>query len=196
MKYLSIILFLLFFTTFVSGQQKEVIDRTSTDADLDNSRTYAMGSNGYQDQDQVWVTTNSLLNNMVKNSIVYEFDTYGLEMDSQNPDMVVNYIIYDKAYDEIIGFRPPYQIENENAQDENILNKMKDGSLMISVIDTESNKAVWEGFVLDGLNPDDDLRAQQQDIRQAISSAIASYMAKVNFKDVHNNRFDVATGAN
>lgn len=68
------------------------------EAELDQYESYAMGTDFFKDQDKQWVTFSSLQNNMVKNSIVYEFDTYGYEFKENDPDMIVNFEILAEVF--------------------------------------------------------------------------------------------------
>lgn len=54
---------------------------------------------------------------------------------------------------------------------------------MVSIVRTKDGKAVWSGYVIDGIDSEASLREQQKDARQAISAAMEVFMAHVNFED-------------
>jgi hypothetical protein len=193
MKYLSGIFIFLFSTTCLFAQDIEVYDRLRDDAAIGEYNTYAMGNAFTGAENQEWVKYSSLINNMVENSIVYEFDTYGFDLDEENGELVVNFMVFDEAYDDKVGYMPGYRIDDEFGLDENLLNKLDDGSLMISMSDVSEGATVWTGFVPNAVDKDANLRQQQKDIRQAVSAAMETFVAKANFADSPTTRLDLVT---
>ena len=195
MKRICSFLLILLVSSPIFAQTREVFDKSLPDAELDQLETYSLGDM-MNLSDKTFVTSNQLLNNMVENAIAYEMDVYNYDLNQENPDMLVNYMIFDKAYNDKVGYMPGFRLDEDFGMDDNILKDIKDGSLMISVVRTEDGKAVWTGYVIDGIDPKGDLRKQQKDTRQAVSAAMESFMATVNLEDTPTSRLDAATGTN
>ncbi|MDF9797164.1 hypothetical protein OKW21_002427 [Catalinimonas alkaloidigena] len=193
MKFLSILSALLISTPLVYGQEREVFDKVLDDAALDEYQTYAIGDAFTGPENKEWVKYSSLLNNMVENSVVYEFDTYNYDMMNADAELLVNFMIFDEAYDDKIGYMPGFRLENESGFDETILDKLGDGSLVISITDISEGKTIWSGFVPNAVQSDASLREQQKDIRQSVNDAMEVFIAKTNFADASENRFEMAT---
>ncbi len=194
MKRISSLLLILLIASPAFTQSREVFDKSLLDAELDQFETYGLGDM-INVSDQTFVKANKLMSDMVENAIAYEMDVYDYDMDQENPDMLINYMIFDQAYNDKVGYMPGYRIDEDFGMDNNILDDIKDGSLMVSVVRTEDGKAVWSGYVLDGIDPKANLRQQQKDARQAVSAAMEVFMANVNFEDTPSTRLDAVTGA-
>lgn len=191
MKYLSGLFALLISSTMLLGQDRQVYDQVRDDAALGEYKTYAIGDALTNTDDQEWVKYSSLLNSMVENAIVYEFDTYGYNMDEEKGELVVNFMVFDEDYDDKIGYMPGYRIDEEFGMDNNILDQIGDGSLVISMTDISEGATVWTGFVTNAVDKDASLREQQKDIRQSVSAAMELFVAKSNFADNPMTRFEI-----
>lgn len=183
MKYISTLLLIVLTSSSLLAQSRTVYEKSDFDANLDKFDTYAFGNMMTNLSDKTFVTSNQLLSDMVEEAIAYEMDVYNYDLDSENPGMLINFMIFDQAYSDKVGYMPGYRIDEDFGMDENILEDIKDGSLMISMVRTEDGKAIWSGYVVDGIDPKADLRKQQKDARQAVSAAMESFMADVNFED-------------
>lgn len=193
MKFLSILSAIIFTSSIAFGQEREVYDKVLEDAALGEYHTYAIGDAFTGSENQEWVKYSSLLNNMVENSVVYELDTYDFDMKEDEAELLVNFMIFDEAYDDKIGYMPGFRIDDEFGFDDNILNELGDGSLVISITDISEGKTVWSGFVPAAVESDASLREQQKDIRQSVNLAMERFIYKTNFANTPENRFDMAT---
>ncbi|WPP51212.1 DUF4136 domain-containing protein [Catalinimonas niigatensis] len=193
MKFLNICLAFIFFTTASFGQDRAVYDHVLEDAALDEYQTYAIGDLFTGSENQEWVKYSSLLNGMIENSVIYELDTYDFDMKGDEAELLINFMVFDEAYNDKIGYMPGFRVEDTFGNDENILNKLEDGSLVISMVDVTEGATIWTGFVPNAVDKDASLREQQKDIRQSVSAAMETFMAKANFNDSPSNRFDMVT---
>jgi hypothetical protein len=183
MKYLSILFTLIFTAGIATAQDTEVIMKERPGADLDTYESYAFGNNFINIEDNEWYSFGTLNSKMVQNAIVHEFDTYGYDLKSENPDVLVNYMIFDSEYNDKYGYyKDPYTVDQEVGQ-ENILAQLEDGSLVVSMVNPDDGKSVWIGYAPDAIDPDDNLRQQQIDIRNAVADILETYMATANFDE-------------
>jgi len=183
MKFFSIVFTLMFAVTAAFAQDREVVMMERPDAPLDSYESYALGNSFIDIEDNQWYDFGTLNSKMVQNAIVHEFDTYGYAMMEDEADVIVNYLVFDAEYNDKHGYnKRPYTIEQDIGE-ENILQQLEDGSLVLSVVDTETGQAVWTGYMTDAVDPDANLREQQIDIRKAVASVLESYMATANFDE-------------
>lgn len=183
MKYLSILFTLLFATTTVFAQDNDVIMKERPGADYESYESYAFGNNFIDIEDNQWYSFGTLNSKMVQNAVVHEFDTYGYELKTDNPDLLINYMIFDKEYNDKYGYyKDPYTVD-QNVGEENILAELENGSLVLSIVDPDNGKSVWVGYVPKAIDSDDNLRQQQIDVRSAVDDVLESYMATANFNE-------------
>ena len=194
MKRTGIFLFALLITSVTFAQTRQVYDKSLFEAELDQFETYAIGNMADDLSDDIVVSENQLLNNMVENAIAYEMDVYNYDQKEEKADMLINYMIFDQAYNDKVGYMPGFRIDEDFGMDNNILDDLKDGSMMVSVVRTEDGKAVWSGYVTDGIDVSAGLGEQQKDARQVVSAIMESFVANVNFEDAPTTRVDAATG--
>jgi hypothetical protein len=183
MKRVNFLLSILLISSSSFAQTRQVFEKSVYDAELDQFETYAIGDMT-NISGETFVTENQLLSSMVENAIEYEMDTYNYNMEKENPDMLINYMVFDQKYSDEVGYMPGFRLDEDFGMDDNILKDIKDGSMMVSMVRTKDGKAVWSGYVIDGIDPEASLREQQKDARQAISAAMEVFMAHVNFEDI------------
>jgi hypothetical protein len=184
MRYLFLITTFLFTVgTTLAQDNEDVIFKEDPTADLDDFESYYWGNNFIDIEENEWYTFGRLHSKMVQNSIVHEFDTYGYDLKSENPDVLVNYMIFDKEYNDKYGYyKDPYIVESGDF-DENILTQLEDGSLVVSIINQENGKTAWVGYVPDAIDPNANLRDQQVSIRSSIDDVMEAYIGSTNFDE-------------
>ncbi len=183
MKYLSTFFTLLFSTTVVFAQDKDVIMKERSGANYEAYESYAFGNNFIDIEDGRWYSFGTLNSKMVQNAVVHEFDTYGYNLKTNNPDILVNYMIFDQEYNDNYGYYKDPYIVDQNVGEENILTELENGSLVVSMVDPDNGKSIWVGYVPEAVDPDDGLRQQQVDVRSAVDDVLESYMATANFDE-------------
>ncbi|WKN32818.1 DUF4136 domain-containing protein [Porifericola rhodea] len=184
MKYLSIFLTSIFISATAFAQQNnEVVSKANEAAELGDLESYAFGNNFQNLEDEQWYTFSTLQNTMVQNAIVHEFDTYGYDFNTENPDVLISYVIFDEKYNEKYGYyKDPYTVD-QNVGEENILEQLEEGSLVVSAINPDTGEALWVAYVAEAVEPDDNLRNQQIDIRSSVANVIEDFVATSNFDD-------------
>ena len=183
MKRVSALLLILLVSSSAFAQTRQVFDKSLFEAGLDQFETYSIGDM-MSLSDETFVTENQLLSSMVENAIMYEMDVYNYDVDKESPDMLINYMVFDQAYKDKVGYMPGFRIDEDFGMDDNILDDIKSGSMMVSVVRTEDGKAVWSGYVTDGVDTSASLKKQQKDARQVVSALMEAFMVNVNFEDV------------
>lgn len=180
MKRISFLLFTLLFASSLLAQTRAVYDKSIFDAELDQFETYAIGDK-MNLSEEVLVTQNELLGSMLQNAIVYEMDTYNYSIDQENPDMLINFMVFDEKYNDEVGYMPGFRIDEDFGMDDNILNDIQNGSVVVSVVRMKDGEVVWSGYVTDGVDTSASLREQQKDARQVASAIMETFMIDVNF---------------
>lgn len=166
----SFILLLLFFAFNAHAQEEDLnvsID-VEQDADFSDYNSYFWVTD-FGNGENVWITVNRIQGEMIKDAVEYEMDVLGMEWKPENPDLLVNFHIFDEKYDEnfYVGSAPyEYRYMDKQA----IMEDITDGTIVISFIDTNTGKSIWEGYATIGVNENEPLREQQADIRQATSA--------------------------
>lgn len=80
----------------------------------------------------------------VKHAIKHELISQGYEMDDSNPDFLVSYVVFNEE-GKITG---DYGNDNNNVAgiDRAEEYEVSEGTLLVSVVDSESGETVWSGF--------------------------------------------------
>lgn len=194
MKRLGIFFSFLFLTTLLFGQDRQVYDQLHSDAALGEYESYAIGTSFAGAENQEWMKYSSLTNSMIENAMVYEFDTYGYTMNKEKGELIVNFMVFDEAYDDKISYMPGYRVDEDDiGMDNNILNLISEGTLVISMTDISEGATVWTGFVTNAVDKSASLREQQKGIRQSVNKAMELFIARTNFASDPLTRFEMVT---
>lgn len=136
------------------------------------------GNQGMSGQVNGWATLNPMENTIIKEAITYEFDVQGLERTQSDPDMYVQYHIYDDAHSDdeaYINTNNGYDYTYTKKQD--LMANIEDGTVVLSIVDAEEGKSVWEGFAYNAYEKDASLRDKQQGLRQAVDALVTQFLA-------------------
>lgn len=145
----------------------------ASDVDLSEYNSYFWVTD-FADGEDMWITVNKIQGQMIKDAVEYEMDVLGMEWNPENPDLLVNFHIFDKKYDENLYVDgAPYEYRYQDKQA--IMETIEDGTIAISLIDKETGKSIWEGYATMGVEENESLRKQQADIRQATSAIMDRY---------------------
>lgn len=174
-------LYAIFFSTFLifnfsaQAQDEDLninID-AAQDVDLSDYDSYFWVTD-YGDGEDVWITVNRIQGELIKDAVEYEMDVSGLRWNPEDPDLLVNFHIFDEAYDkEFYTGTSPYEYRYMEKQ--SMMEDIEDGTIVISLVDQETGKSVWEGYATIGVEEKEPLRMQQADIRQAVSGIFERY---------------------
>lgn len=117
---------------------------------------------------------------MIKEAISYELDIRNMDKDPENPEMVIQYHIFDSDNledDRYITGSEDYRFQYTKKKE--IISKLNDGTIVVSIIDPTENASVWEGFAYNAYDETDSYRDRQQNIRQAINALMEQFEADI-----------------
>ena len=172
------ILFLIFLPVIVTAQEFTIESDYDREAELDRySQYYWMMDD--QLGDNLWINLNTLKSALIKDAIEYQMDLLDYEKNVDDPDFLVNFFVFNEGYKE----NPLKEFYNEEDEFPNInLDAITGGTLVLSFIDTKSNRTVWLGYAAEVINEQnqENLRDQQKSIRKAVSRLMSVYQDALN----------------
>lgn len=169
MKLFSLI-FIMFFSAGVAIAQDEeiaVVTDFEEGISFDDYDTYNWAIPGVDEYEgDLWISLNKLRGVMIQNAIEYEMDVRDYEFERNNPDILINYHVFEEAYEGEAYGNYPFRY---NEEDRATAADIEEGTLVISIIDRETGEAIWEGYASNIFQMEDSLRAEQRDIRKAVN---------------------------
>lgn len=143
--------------------------------------------NGYN-YSRDWATLNPIESAILKEAITYQFDVEGLEMKTDDPDVFVQYHIYTGEYSEDDSYTRPADDgagvagatgANDNAyrQKQAMMDRIENGTVVLSVVDAEEGRSVWEGFAFNAYEEGATVREKQIGLRQAVDALVSQFLA-------------------
>jgi hypothetical protein len=163
---------LIGFTTFSQNQDIEIL------VDYDEGYNFApLNSFTFVEENFTADTEPRTLAiySMVKNSVLYEMDVRGVELDDVEPDFLVNYEVFGNFEGEMQADAdddPPfrYMLGDEDLTMEEVLTE---GTIVISIVDAKTGEPVWEGYAINVVDFEvENLRKVQVSIRKAVNRVI------------------------
>ncbi|UII32624.1 DUF4136 domain-containing protein [Fulvivirga ulvae] len=98
------------------------------------------------------------LKSAIRDAIKYELDVRGYDMAGANPDLLINFKVFEKptqfqgytGHEEVLG--------NDEVREEEDFRtyNLKEGTLLIQMLDKEKGTIVWQGYA-SGIIDDDDM---------------------------------------
>lgn len=120
-------------------------------ADVDNIPTNQIfiGPNG------VYVFNNTSTRNQIKEAVQYELSARGFKIDTTNPDMLLNYVIFEQEGDlkTFNGYQVVNGLDSIRTPENVSTVTVKPGTLLITAVGTESGNVVWQGYASGILSP-------------------------------------------
>jgi hypothetical protein len=112
---------------------------------------------------------------MIKDAMKYEFDSRGYKLDSNNPDMLVSFLVTEQAGSlrTTNGYVTVASGERIRTEDNVSYTDVKPGTLIVNFIDAKSGKMIWQGFASGILQPDQ--MRDEAKVRQAASSVFSQF---------------------
>lgn len=109
-----------------------------------------VGANG------VYVFNNVSTRSQVKEAIQYELSARGFDMNASDPDMVVNYVIFEqegelRTYN---GYQVINGIDSVRTEENVARTPVKPGTLLITITSGETGGVVWQGYASGILSAD------------------------------------------
>lgn len=142
------------------------------DADFSQYKTFYWSSQVDSWLDEGLYFLNDLtMKSMIRDAVKGELMGLGYEMQSNNPDLIINFRVFDepvtlKGYE---GYGTTYWgDERYREPDDTTSYHVEAGTLLLSMADRESGKVVWQGFA-SGLIENDAFIKDESAIRQAVN---------------------------
>ena len=196
MKNLSKILFsLLFLFSCTSSENIIVNSDKDLDTDFKQFKTFAWASHA-ANSDTDFFSKDKLLKEELRDAIMHEMKAKGYQYESNDPDLIVNFRVFDKDTEyigytgvykddeywspteirkEMIGLIPDAEVRNS---DDKKVYYLKEGTILIDLLNAKTSQLVWTGYasgIYDG-NP-----LQQSDLRK-VDDAVAKIFEEYDYR--------------
>lgn len=142
------------------------------DTDFSQYKTFYWSSQADQWLDEGLYFLNDLtMKSMVRDAVKGELMGLGYEMQSHEPDLIINFRVFDepvriKGYE---GYGTGYWGDERFREVEDTTSyNVEAGTLLLSMADRESGKVVWQGFA-SGLIENDSFVKDEGKIREAVN---------------------------
>lgn len=142
------------------------------DQDFSEYKTFYWSSQADAWLDEGMYFLNDLtMKSMIRDAVKSEMMGLGYEMQSENPDLILNFRVFDepvtlRGYE---GYGTSYWgDERYREADDTTSYNVEAGTLLISMADRESGKVVWQGFA-SGLIENDVFIKDEGKIREAVN---------------------------
>jgi hypothetical protein len=150
-KYLNVFVVLVALFMAACSKKAYTVDAVgNTNADPAKANTYGFSSQVDNKLDEGFFFLNDLiLKAEIRDAVKHEMDSRGYTHTASQPDLIVNFRVFDKpaeiqsvdqlgsnywAAEEINGYANPQTV------------RLKEGSLMIHLVDRKTGKLVWQGY--------------------------------------------------
>ena len=155
-----------------NAQSVTVESDRNIDTDFSEFKTFYWSSQADQWLDEGMYFMNDLtMKSMIRDAVKGELMGLGYEMQSLEPDLIVNFRVFDKpvtlkGYE---GYGTSYWGDERYREAEDTTSyDVEAGTLLVSMADRESGKVVWQGFA-SGLIEDDTFIKDEGKIREAVN---------------------------
>ncbi len=167
---------------FAQNQKIQVASDKALNEDFTKFKTYAFASMINADLDPGFYFLNDLVfKSQLREAIEGELMGLGYKMDKTNPDLVVNFRVFEEpttlhGYD---GYGTGYWGNEEYRQiSDKTTYEVKAGTLLISLLDRKEGQVVWQGFA-SGLFANNKFIKDQATVREAVSLIVNEYGVRV-----------------
>jgi len=157
---------------------------SAPDADFGQYKTFGFFSTLSTDKAQY----QSLESNFLKVAVAQELVVRGFDHDEENPDIRVNFYIntQEKIKSRSVptsggyyGYRDPFGYDpwggyGMGVSYETRVDQFTEGTLNIDVVDTRTQKLVWEGSIVGRLT-DKDIRNLEQTVDEAVAATMTGF---------------------
>lgn len=184
MKWVGIVTCLILITSSGNAQNITVKADKNPDTDLNEYKTFYWASHAdNQLNDGVIYFLNDLaLKQDIREAVGYELESRGYKEDETNPDMVVNFRIFDKPVT-LTGYESygtSYWSGEQIRNREDIATyEVEAGTVLVSLLDRESGDILWQGFA-SGLVDGDAFVKDENKIKEAVHLIFEEYGFRAN----------------
>lgn len=163
---------------FIQAQDVTIDSETKPDTDFSKFKTYAWASqvDSKSDQGQYFLS-DLALKKQIRDAVSYAMDGRGYQLTRQNPDLIVNFRVFDKptTIKGYTGGNSGYFGANEvqglgNEQDIQV----QEGTILVNIVDTKTSQAIWRGLA-SGLTSDNSFNRQEGKVREAVNLIFNKY---------------------
>lgn len=150
------------------------------DVDYEKFKTFYWASQVDNEADEGQLFLNDLvLKAQLRDAIKSEMLGLGYEINADNPDLVINFRVFDKAvkihhnegYGDYWGTTAMRDISEETTYD------LEPGTLIVSLADRESGAIVWHGFA-SGLIDNNQFIKDEGKIKEAVNLIFGEYTSR------------------
>lgn len=166
---------------FIFGLNAQTITVESDralDTDFSKYKTFAWASQVDSELDEGLYFLNDLvMKSMLRDAVSDELMGLGYEMASDQPDLVVNFRVFDepvklKGYE---GYGTSYWSDNQYRQISDTTSyDVEAGTLLVSMADRQSGRVVWQGFA-SGLLDNNAFVKDEAKIHEAVNLIFEDY---------------------
>ena len=174
---------LLLMSLTASGQEVTTHSYREDDVDFRRYRTYFWASQALSQRDEGSYFLNDLvLKSDVRDAVHGELEGRGYRPNESDPDLLVNFRVVGK--DVMLrgpnGYGPAYWEKGELFSNDSRRNEIKvnAGTLIISLLDRNAGKVVWEGFA-SGVIEKNEFKINEGKIREAVNLIFEEYGNRV-----------------
>lgn len=172
----KVIIILLITGLWGCTQQDYIVqsDR-ALDTDFEQYSTYSLSSHA-SSNDVQFVLRDLELKQDIREAIRDEMEAKGYTLDTRNPDLLVNFRVFEEPT-EIRGYErgTTYWGDEEiRTRDDRTTYQLEAGSLVIDLVDTESGAVVWKGYA-SGILEEEKFDRNEQSIAAAVDMIFDEY---------------------
>jgi hypothetical protein len=179
----GLIIFMVMQSCTASKKTAVVGKNADINADFTNLKTYSWTTdidNIPNDRifigpDGVYVFNNESGRKMIKDAIKYQLDARGYTMNSNNPDMLISFLVLEQPghLRTTNGYVTVEGGEKVRTKDNVTYTDVKPGTLIVNITNLKTGKMIWQGFA-SGILQADQMRDQAK-VRQAVSSVFKQF---------------------
>jgi hypothetical protein len=192
-----------FSTAFAQSGNVTVASDKSLTADFSQFKSFDFAKQLADDKIQIFFLDDLVLKGKVKEAVQYELEARGYDQTSNNPDLIVNFQILDEST-EFTGYTGVYRDENYWTADEmrkDIIGlvpeaevrtsdnartyQLKEGTLMVHLVDAESGELIWQGYA-SGILDNKNRIGEDDKVKEAVSLIFQTYDWRADDVSVNN----------
>lgn len=161
-------------------------DLVATDVDLDakfeNYNSFGWTSEA-KSVDAEEFFNDVVLKTTIRDAIRYELDARGYNMEGNNPDLLVNFKVFEEPT-EFQGYTGYREVGNERVREEEDFKtyQLQAGTLLVQLLDKEKGTLVWQGYASGIIDDKNMFDKSPERIKDAVQQIF--------------NRFDYKAGKN
>ncbi|WP_378410583.1 DUF4136 domain-containing protein [Rhodocytophaga aerolata] len=174
-------LFLLAIALFMascSGNSYKVNGVSNANANMDENTTFGFASQVDKRLNPDPLFSNDLvLKSEIRDAVTHEMESRGFTKDKSSPDLVVNFRVFEEAtqIQGLEGLGDNYWADTEIVDVDNPETvNLKEGSLMIHIVDRNTGKLIWQGYA-SGLMDGEVFGKDKNKITEAVSMVFDTY---------------------